>query len=217
MPPVSQDDNQQQSPPPTVDDAETPVQRLFRRRGLRSVASAPVLGPALPVPPVPPPPPPTCPVIVEVQGPDLCYVIPPDRRAVTDDNGTPRGTCCDVERGKEEISNVIRTFKTDIDRILSQSLGMDPTDVWGATATERQSNPAAPLPSLNPESTTTNQGSPTESTRSAEPSSPAEPVIHTNVFCDMCRDVIIGVRHKCLDCPGLAYAPSPSALKFTDG
>jgi hypothetical protein len=238
MQPVSQDDDRPQSPPPTVDDAETPVQRLFRRRGLRSVASAPVLGPALPIPPVPPPPPPPRPVSLygDIQIPDSLHVMHPNRRAATvseeldemysaeaqirvdgeDDNRTPRGTCCDVERGKQEITNVIRTFKTDIDRIISQSLGMDPTDVWGAS-TERQSNSATPLPSSDLDSTTTNQGPPTESTPTAEPSSPAEPVIHANVFCDMCREVIIGVRHKCLDCPGLAYPPSLSALKFTDG
>jgi next-to-BRCA1 protein 1 len=239
MQPVSQDDNRQQSPPPTVNDAETPVQRLFRHRGLRSVASAPVLGPGVPIPPVPPLPPPPRPVSLygDIQVPDSPYVMRPNRRVTTvseeldelysaeapvpvdgeDVNETPRGTCCDVERGKQEISNVIRTFKTDVDRILSQSLGMDPTDVWGATSTERQSNPATPLPSLNSDSTTTNQGPPTEPTRSVEPSSPAEPVIHANVFCDMCREVIIGVRHKCLDCAGLAHPPSLCALKFTDG
>jgi hypothetical protein len=122
-----------------------------------------------------------------------------------DDNGMLRGTCCDVERGKQEISNTIRTFKADIDRVLSQSLGMDPTDVWGATSAERPSNPATPRPSSDSERTATNQDPPLESTRSVEPSSPAEPVIHTNVFCDMCREVIVGVRHKCLDCAGLSY------------
>lgn len=30
---------------------------------------------------------------------------------------------------------------------------------------------------------------------------PTPPVIHDNVSCDNCRDTIIGVRHKCLDCP----------------
>lgn len=26
------------------------------------------------------------------------------------------------------------------------------------------------------------------------------PVVHTNIVCDQCDDIIIGVRHKCLDC-----------------
>jgi hypothetical protein len=227
MQPVSEDDVPQQSPPLPVD---TPVQRLFRRRGLRSVASAPVLGPTLPIPPVPaPPPPPPRPVSLygEIQVPESYPVMRPNRRAATvsdefdefynaeeqvradgeDDNGMLRDTCCNVERGKQEVSSIIRTFKTDIDRVLSQSLGMDPTDVWSAGSTERQSNPATPSPSSDSERTTTNQGPPIESTRSLEPSSPAEPVIHTNVFCDMCREVIVGVRHKCLDCPGLSCLP----------
>ena len=146
---------------------------------------------------------------------DELYNAEARARMDEDDNGTLRDTCCDVERGKQDISNMIRTFKTDIDRVLSQSLGMDPTDVWSAASTERQSNPATPRPSSDSERTTTNQDPPIESTRSVEPSSPVEPVVHTNVFCDMCREVIVGVRHKCLDCAGLS-CPSLSAVKFTD-
>ena len=244
MQPASQDDVRQQSPPPIVDGNETPVQRFFRRRGLRSVSSAPVLGP-FPIPPAPvPPPPPPRPVSLygEIQVTDPPQTMRPNRRAVIisddsdelytrearvrvdgeDANRTLRDICCDVERGKQEISNIIRTFKTDIDRVLSESLGMDPTDVWGATSPERQSNSATPVPSFNAERTTANQSPPTESAQSAEPepsfrpSSPPEPVIHVNVSCNMCREVIIGVRHKCLDCPGLAYPLPLSALEFTD-
>jgi hypothetical protein len=232
MQPVSQDEVPRQSPPPTVDGTETPVQRFYRRRGLRSVGSAPVLSPAFPIPPapVPPPPPPPRPVSLygEIQVVDPPPATRPNRRAViisddtdelhnsgarvpvngVDNTGTVHNTCCDSERGKQEISNIIRTFKTDVDRVLSESLGMDPVDVWGATSTERESNSATPIQSFNAESTTTNQAPPTASTHSAEPSSPPEPVIHANVFCNMCRDMIVGVRHKCLDCPGLSRSPS---------
>jgi next to BRCA1 gene 1 protein len=243
---ASQDDNRQQSPPPTVDGSETPVQRLFRRRGLRSVSSAPVLGPVFPISPAPapvPPPPPPRPVSLygEIQVADPPQTMRPNRRAVIisddsdeldtpeararvdgeDANRTLRDSCCDVERGKQEISNIVRTFKTDVDRVLSGSLGMDPADVWGATSTERQSNPATPVPLFNAERSTANQSPPTESAHSAEPepepSSPPDPVIHVNVSCNMCREIIVGVRHKCLDCPGLAYPPLLSALIFTDG
>ncbi len=228
MQPASRDDARQQSPPPTVDSAETPVQRFFRRRGLRSVSSAPVLGPTLPIPPAPVPQPPPRPVSLygEMQvadPPPTC----PNRRAVIisddsdelynsevrahvngeDDNETWRDTCCDVERSKQEISNIIRTFKTDVDRVLSESLGMDPAHVWGATPTEGRSNSTTPVPLFNAESMTTNQGPPTESAHSAEPSSPPEPVIHVNVSCNMCREIIVGVRHKCLDCPGWLTRP----------
>ena len=233
--PLSQNHIRQQSPPPTVDATESPVQRLFRRRGLRSVASAPLLGPPLPVPPPPPPPPPR-PVSLYgerdfVDSPPMM----PSRRAVTisnevdefydaaevracvdtiDAKGKQRDACCDVERAKQETSDLIRAFKVDIDRILSQSLGMEPADVWGITSTERRSNSATPQLSFNSERTITIQSQPTEAARSAESPSPAEPVIHTGVDCDICREIIVGVRHKCLDCPGLA---SPlSVLGFTD-
>ncbi|KAJ6621136.1 hypothetical protein B0H10DRAFT_2215397 [Mycena sp. CBHHK59/15] len=33
------------------------------------------------------------------------------------------------------------------------------------------------------------------------PAPPAPPVIHRGVVCDMCDNVIEGIRHKCLDCP----------------
>jgi next-to-BRCA1 protein 1 len=31
---------------------------------------------------------------------------------------------------------------------------------------------------------------------------PAPPLVHVGVSCDRCRNTIVGVRHKCLDCPG---------------
>ncbi|KAJ7492359.1 hypothetical protein FB451DRAFT_1022268 [Mycena latifolia] len=33
------------------------------------------------------------------------------------------------------------------------------------------------------------------------PTPPAPPVIHRGVVCDMCDNVVEGIRHKCLDCP----------------
>jgi next to BRCA1 gene 1 protein len=31
-----------------------------------------------------------------------------------------------------------------------------------------------------------------------------EPVVHRGIICDVCNETITGVRHKCLDCPGMA-------------
>jgi next-to-BRCA1 protein 1 len=28
------------------------------------------------------------------------------------------------------------------------------------------------------------------------------PVVHRDVICDICEHTVVGVRHKCLDCPG---------------
>jgi next-to-BRCA1 protein 1 len=229
--PLSQDYTRQQSPPPTVDGAETPVQRYFRRRGLRSVASAPLLAPSLPVPPPPPPPPPPRPVSLygEVQIADSPVVMRPNRRAATVsdevdefemqamaervvDKGKLRDTCCDVERGKQEISDIIRTFKNDIDRVLSQSLHMEPAEVWSFSSTERQPSSTPLSPSNSDRTVATNQNQLPEPTRAAEAPSDVEPVIHVNVLCDNCQEVIIGVRHKCLDCAGLTSPLSFAAL-----
>lgn len=35
----------------------------------------------------------------------------------------------------------------------------------------------------------------------AEPNQ-CQPVVHRNVACDNCKKTVVGVRHKCLDCPG---------------
>ena len=240
--PLSQNYAHQQSSSPTVDAAETPVQRLFRRRGLRSVASAPVLDPSLPAPPLPPPPPPR-PVSLygEIQVPDFPPAgIPPStvsdvadefeaqaRADRVNEKGMERGTCCDVERSKQDISNTIRNFKSDIDRILSETLHMEPAEVWGFSSAERQLNPTISLSSSNSEqhpeaeAEATDQPQPPQSSEpEPEPAAPpaeasldVEPVVHTDILCNYCRDVIIGVRHKCLDCPGLASSSTLSALK----
>jgi next-to-BRCA1 protein 1 len=132
------------------------------------------------------------------------------------DKGKLRDTCCDVERGKQEISDIIRTFKTDIDRVLSQSLHMEPAEVWSFSSTERQPSSTPLSPSNSDRTVATNQNQLPEPTRAAEAPSDVEPVIHVNVLCDNCQEVIIGVRHKCLDCAGLTSPLSFAALDFTD-
>ncbi len=204
-----------------TDAGETPVQRLFRRRGLRSVASAPVLGPALPVPPLPPRPRPVS-QFGEAQAQDatamhqdVCKAHVSDEldefydeevhasANQSSDKGKQRDTCCDVERSKQEILDLMRVFKADVDRVLSRSLGIEPADVWGSTpTTEGHSKPASPSSPIKSEHAKASEGQPMEAEDSAEHSPPPSPVIHSNIICDLCRDVIIGVRHKCLDCPG---------------
>lgn len=34
-----------------------------------------------------------------------------------------------------------------------------------------------------------------------------ETIIHQGIGCDVCRQTIVGIRHKCLDCPGLLSSP----------
>jgi next to BRCA1 gene 1 protein len=52
---------------------------------------------------------------------------------------------------------------------------------------------AVPIPTPNPTPATDREATPT----------PA-PVVHRGVVCDVCVSTIVGVRHKCLDCPGMS-------------
>jgi len=52
------------------------------------------------------------------------------------------------------------------------------------------------IPSNNQASTTAAQAPPAASR------SPSE-VVHRGIICDHCNDTIKGIRHKCLDCPGI--------------
>jgi hypothetical protein len=62
---------------------------------------------------------------------------------------------------------------------------------------------AAPLIAITPsaaEMPAESQSTGTESV-DTEPNE-RSPVIHRNILCDSCNEIIIGVRRKCLDCPG---------------
>lgn len=207
--------------PPTAegDAAETPLQKF--RRGLRSVSSAPVLGPTLPVPPLPPRPRPVS-QFGEGQAHDASSMHQNVYKAYVSDEleevhdgeaqsssksssgkEKQRDACCDVERTKQEILDLMRVFKADVGNVLSRSIGVDPTDVWGDLPTTKEEPSEAPKSSspIESEPAKPSQDQPME----AEHSPPPSPVIHANIICDQCRDMIIGVRHKCLDCPGLVF------------
>ncbi|KAH9047560.1 hypothetical protein EDB84DRAFT_1460952 [Lactarius hengduanensis] len=184
-----------QPDPPTVD-GDTPVQRLFRRRGLRSVASAPVLGPALPA----------------QDAPAMHQYIRKARFSdeldesqdgevhtsanQSSDKGKQRDACCDVERSKQEVLGLMRVFKADVER--------------------EDSKPARPSSPIESEHAKANCGQPTEAEHFAEHSSPPSPVIHLNIICDLCKEMIIGVRHKCLDCPDFDLCSSCLSVQPQD-
>jgi next-to-BRCA1 protein 1 len=114
------------------------------------------------------------------------------------------GACCDVERTKQEILDLMQAFKADVGRVLSGSIGVEPADVWGVVPTKEEPSKAAESASpIESEPTNASQDQPMEAEHSPERSAPPSPVIHSNIICDLCRDMIIGVRHKCLDCAGL--------------
>jgi next-to-BRCA1 protein 1 len=38
------------------------------------------------------------------------------------------------------------------------------------------------------------------------------PAVHKGIICDVCQETVVGVRHKCLDCPGM-FLVSPLSLR----
>ena len=190
------------------------------------MSSAPLLGPTLPVPPLPPRPRP-----VSQFGEGQAYYAPAMHKSVckasvsdeldeTHDGEAhssskqssgkekQRDACCDVERNKQEILDLMRVFKADVGRVLSQSLGIEPADVWGVIPTTEVPKSSSPIEE-EPEAS---RDQPME----AEPehSPPPSPIIHSNIICDLCQDIIIGVRHKCLDCPGLVLLTTPKSTSL---
>ncbi|KDQ63127.1 hypothetical protein JAAARDRAFT_29129 [Jaapia argillacea MUCL 33604] len=129
--------------------------------------------------------------------------------------------CCPISRGRQDMQSVLNEFFRDFDRVMSETFG--PDYAHGRTA----STPTPPQPSAaasNGGTSGTAEGSHAASTQAHEPripgsfvvpSSPVvegngqptqqdttepELVIHNGVVCDACNEIIIGVRHKCLDC-----------------
>ncbi|KAI0274799.1 hypothetical protein BC834DRAFT_1037443 [Gloeopeniophorella convolvens] len=204
---------------PPEEPFDTTAQRLLRHQGLRTVSSAPVLGPIASVPRPPPPPRPEVPSVASktrVSGSSYSAPLGGTAGACEEIDGTPksqadgeefkdkgkdRGPCCATERGKQEISDLIRGFKADVDRVITHTLGMDPADVWGPASIDKQSNIAPLQASMTLEEAA--NGSVRASDVPPPPTSltPCPLVIHQNILCDMCRETIVGIRHKCLDCP----------------
>jgi next-to-BRCA1 protein 1 len=76
--------------------------------------------------------------------------------------------------------------------------GIFPRDV----PTHSESRPFVPSPSEPAKSVPVSPSPPANvaPVRNATPVS--EPPVHTGIACDACDKTIVGVRHKCLDCPG---------------
>ena len=52
------------------------------------------------------------------------------------------------------------------------------------------------------DTTPTNMPSASTTPPSDDTSRGAMNAVHSNIVCDMCNNTVVGVRHKCLDCPG---------------
>lgn len=64
-------------------------------------------------------------------------------------------------------------------------------------------SPVPVIPSRSPSPSVTPQ--PIFVPRAPSPVMSPPAVVHVGIVCDMCNNTIVGVRHKCLDCPGKLY------------
>ncbi|KAG6830905.1 hypothetical protein H0H92_014056 [Tricholoma furcatifolium] len=97
-------------------------------------------------------------------------------------------SCCAGGQVKKDIETLIKTFQRDLDVTMerlseSKSPVIPQSNAQTSNATVPTFVPPMPPPV------------PVQSTP------PPPPVIHQGVFCDSCRLIIEGTRHKCLDCP----------------
>ncbi|KAJ7161311.1 hypothetical protein C8R43DRAFT_881257 [Mycena crocata] len=81
--------------------------------------------------------------------------------------------------------------------------GYSPIYPFGAPTPVLPFIPARDLPTVTPAAAAPLPPLPVPSVAQVPeaPTPPAPPVIHRGVLCDMCDNVVEGIRHKCLDCP----------------
>jgi hypothetical protein len=96
----------------------------------------------------------------------------------------------------------------DLDRVMVQTFGVDyKAEASHPVSTTAETTPAA----RDPES----RNDPAIRVNERGISTPALQV-HTGVVCDVCETVIHGIRHKCLDCPGMTSSPSILFKSYSD-
>lgn len=119
--------------------------------------------------------------------------------------------CCQSTNSKHEIQVLLNDFQNDLGRLLVNTFGAGQSSAQNDGVSLRTTDGGSsfsagihsrPLP--NPPS-----GASTPTNKSNDHISipgdqtPRTPMaIHRGVYCDQCQVTILGIRHKCMDCPG---------------
>lgn len=93
--------------------------------------------------------------------------------------------CCDVNKGKAEVKEMITSFMKNLDRMMADTFADPEAPVREAVATPRPASPDVVVSAFE------------------EP----QPKVHANIICDVCEQTVVGTRNKCLDCPGMSSRP----------
>jgi hypothetical protein len=106
--------------------------------------------------------------------------------------------CCDVYQGKRDIHEAMSDFMDTLTRVMRT---FDPNFMISA---------AQSVPAINAESAAVPPARDTATTDIGNDPTPPipgafteHPPVHSGIMCDICGCTIRGIRHKCLDCPGM--------------
>lgn len=134
--------------------------------------------------------------------------------------------CCTTEEKKQEVKDLLSSFLRDFDRITTSTFGASTASLASeaGTATPRTEATVEAPPEKPPKpwQTTSRSGAqPVEhlaipgsfvnqtahvrahDTRSGQSPTPAgTEVVHRGIWCDVCKQTLKGVRHKCMKCRG---------------
>jgi next to BRCA1 gene 1 protein len=183
--------------------------------------------PAMPPPAIPPPPMviPPLPIIYSSSSSSIPTPVPDTMTANARTpppsiviHTAPSTSCCSVEEGRTQIQEMLTTFLRDFDRISSSTFGVaavpsrasseatlaTPQPEAVASVKEESADPSLRIPGSFENTSSSARSTPVPSPdrrRSRSRQSDDPTIIHAGIICNACQQTIVGVRHKCMQCP----------------